>query len=98
MGRLTQLTLIIMLTLLSTQSMADDHGRALQLRQMGEILPLEKILAISRTQVEGHILEVELEQEHGTMIYEIEILDHQGRVWELKFDAANGEIINREQE
>lgn len=98
MGRLTQLTLIIMLALFAIQSMADDHGRALQLRQAGEILPLEKILAISRTQLDGHILEVELEQEHGTMIYEIEILDHEGRVWELKLDAANGEIINREQE
>ncbi len=99
MGRLIQLITIILLALLVSQSVADDdQSRALQLRQLGEILPLEDILAISRQQIDGHILEVELEQERGRMIYEIEILDHQGRVWELEFDAASGEILKQEQE
>lgn len=99
MGRLTRLITVVVVALISAQSAADDdQSRALQLRQLGEILPLEEILAISRQQIDGHILEVELEQKRSRIIYEIEILDHQGRVWELKFDAANGDILERERE
>lgn len=99
MGRLTRLITAVVVVLISAQSVADDdQSRALQLLQMGEILPLEEILAISRQQIDGHILEVELEQKRGRMIYEIEMLDHKGRVWELKFDATNGDILKREQE
>ncbi len=100
MGRLTQLTLLlVMLALLFTPAMSDDDQyRALELLQQGEILPLEDILVISRQEIDGHILEVELEQERGKIIYEIEMLDQQGRVWELKLDATNGNIIKREQE
>lgn len=88
-----------MLALLFTPALSDDDQlRAIELLQRGEILPLEDILVISRGEIEGHILEVELEQERGKIIYEIEMLDQQGRVWELKIDATSGEIIKREQE
>ncbi len=98
MGRLISLTLAIALALTGTQGYADDQDRALQLREAGEILSLEKILSINEKQIEGHILEVELERENGTLIYELEILDSKGRVWELKIDATNGQIIKRELE
>ncbi len=99
MGRLTQFALLMMLALLFTPAMSDDdQSRAIELLQQGEILPLEDILVISRQEIDGHILEVELEQERGEIIYEIEMLDQQGRVWELKIDATNGEILKRERE
>ncbi len=98
MGRLTKILSIVLLALFIQQSHADDQDRALQLLQAGEILPLEQILKISRQQHDGHILEVELEQEHGTLIYELEILNKQGHVWEIKIDARSGIIIEQQRE
>ncbi len=88
-----------MLALLFTPALSDDDQfRALELLQQGKILPLEEILVISRQEIDGHILEVELEQERGEIIYEIEMLDQQGRVWELKLDATNGTLLKRKRE
>lgn len=98
MGRLKHYLIATVLALVSMQGLADDQQRALQLRESGEILPLEEILVISRKQVDGRILEVELKRKHGVLLYEIKILDINGRVWELKVDASNGTIIEREQE
>jgi uncharacterized membrane protein YkoI len=41
---------------------------------------------------------VELEKEHGRYIYEIEVLDNDGKVWEMEVDAENGEILKTELE
>ena len=81
-----------------SNSFADDHDEAYELLRSGEILPLEKILEISREQVQGRVLEVELEQEDELLIYELEVLDKQGIVWEIKVDAVTGVIIEREQD
>jgi len=99
MGRLGTASLTSLLLLLfMVTSVADDHEEAYQLLQSGEILPLEKILAISREQIQGHILEVELEHEHKQLIYELEVLDKNGIVWEIKLDAKTGAILKQEQE
>ena len=44
------------------------------------------------------MLEVEFESEHGQYIYEIEILNPQGIVWELELDAQTGQLLERKQE
>ncbi|MFC1749762.1 PepSY domain-containing protein [Pseudomonadota bacterium] len=98
MGRLIYISIAITLALLSMRGHADEQDNALKLREAGKILPLEKILEISRKQTPGRILEVELEREDGRLIYELEILDDKGRVWELEIDAENGKIIKREQD
>ncbi|MFC1684080.1 PepSY domain-containing protein [Pseudomonadota bacterium] len=76
----------------------DDHLKARQLVQEGTILPLEQIIERTRSQHPGRILEVEFEQEHDRYVYEIELVDEQGQVWELEYDAATGELIEKEQE
>jgi len=76
----------------------DDHERAKQLRDAGDIVALEFILQKAQEKHPGKVLEVEIENEHDTVVYEIEILDKQGVVWELKFDARNGELIKSEKE
>jgi len=76
----------------------DDHERAKQLMETGEILPLEDILKNARNIYSGNIIEVELETEDGQLIYELEILDKKGKVWELKFDAYTGKLIKTEKE
>lgn len=68
-----------------------DHERAWQLRESGEIMPLEQLL--DKVKSYGRVLEVELESEHGRHVYEIEFLDAQGEVHERYFDAGSGELL-----
>ena len=98
MGRLISIGLISFLVMGYSNSFAEDHDEAYELLRSGEILPLEKILEISRKQVQGRILEVELEHEDDLLIYELEILDKEGVVWEIKVDASTGTIIEKEQD
>ena len=76
----------------------DDHVEARRLVESGSIQPLEAILERVQTQRPGRILEVELEGEYGRNVYEIELLDDSGEVWELKLDAVTGEILEQEKE
>lgn len=75
-----------------------SREQAQHLTEEGEILPLAQVLAELRQQYPGHAIEVELEREHGRYIYEIEWLDPEGRVWEFKIDARNGELLERERD
>lgn len=75
-----------------------DHVAARRLRDAGEVMSLEKIVERARAEKPGDILESELKQERGRYIYEIEILDAGGRVWELRLDARSGELIRIEKE
>ncbi len=76
----------------------DGQMQARRLVSEGKILPLEQILAGIRQFRPGQILEVEFDEKHHQMIYEIEMLDVKGTVWELKVDAVTGEIIEQELE
>lgn len=97
MGRLIKTLFAIALLASSLHTLAsDDQATALELKQTGTILPLEQILSIARQHLDGRILEVKLEHEHGQYIYELEILDSQDQVWELEIDAQNGQLINKE--
>ena len=44
------------------------------------------------------MLEVELEDEHGRILYELEVLTSGGTVRELQFDARSGELLEDEEE
>ena len=71
----------------------DDHERAESYRRSGEIVPLSQLL--QRSELAGQrILEAELEDEHGRLVYELEILHSDGRVTERYYDAATGEPID----
>jgi len=98
MGRLISIGIISLMVLGYSNSFADDHDEAYELLRSGEILPLEKILEITREQVQGRVLEVELEHEDKVLIYELEVLDKKGIVWEIKVDATTGVIIKQEQD
>jgi uncharacterized membrane protein YkoI len=77
----------------------DDDFNAQQIRQMvsqGKILPLETILERYRPLVEGKLLDLEVESEHGKIIYELEFLKQNGDVVELIIDAKTGELLDQE--
>ncbi len=88
--------LFITVLLFNVGAFADsDHNEARKLKEAGKILPLEQIIASARQLYSGHILEIELEHEDGRYIYELEILDDNGTVWELEYDAKNGKLIKQ---
>ncbi|MEJ2425189.1 MAG: PepSY domain-containing protein [Candidatus Thiodiazotropha sp.] len=75
-----------------------SHDEARRLTEQGVILPLSEILSKISEQEKGRVLELELEHKHGRYLYEIELLDKQGRVWEFKVDAQDGRILKRDRE
>ncbi|HEC18163.1 MAG TPA: hypothetical protein ENI97_02340 [Gammaproteobacteria bacterium] len=77
---------------------ADDHEQARQLKEAGEILPLTVIIKKAQARHPGRVIAVEFENEDGRHLYEVEILDKRGVVWELYFDAATGDFVKRERE
>jgi len=90
--------IIVALLLPLSMIAASDHERAKALLESGEILSLEQILKNIREEQPGRLLEVKLEEEKDTLIYEVELLDNEGRVWELKLDAVTGELLKRERD
>jgi uncharacterized membrane protein YkoI len=85
--------------MIATLAMAEEgHNEARRLTESGAILPLEDIMQSIQQEQPGRILEVELERDDGLYLYEVEILDAQGVVWEFKLDAKSGEILKRELE
>lgn len=77
---------------------SNDAEKARQLTDSGAILPLEQILEQTRQEFPGRVIEIELDREDGRHIYELEIVDPEGRVWELEIDAATGELLEKERE
>ena len=68
-----------------------------QLRESGQILSAEDILARSRAIQPGQVVGLELEREDGRWIYEVKLIDERNRVHELELDAANGEVLERKE-
>ena len=68
-----------------------------QLRESGQILSAEDILARSRAIQPGQVVGLELEREDGRWIYEVKLIDERNRVHELELDAASGEVLDREE-
>jgi uncharacterized membrane protein YkoI len=74
-----------------------EHDAVRAITQRGDILSLERILQEARVQHAGRVLESELEQQDGRYVYEVELVDDEGRVWEMKFDARTGEVLREGQ-
>lgn len=100
MNRRTLIGLLIAAPLFlgSAVLVAGDHDDAKRLKEAGDIQPLEQILARARAEKPGRVIETELERKGERYIYEIEIVDDDGIVWELKFDAKSGELLKTKAE
>ncbi len=73
-------------------------AEAKTLVEQGAILPLKQLVQKAEQLRAGRLLEADLRKKHGRYIYNIEILDAKGVVWELKFNAATGELLEIEEE
>jgi uncharacterized membrane protein YkoI len=78
----------------------DDHETARKALEQHEILPLGKVLALIQQQFQGDVIEVELEMDsrNGIWIYDLELIDGDGRVREFDVDARTGEVLKVEYE
>ncbi|WP_213271438.1 PepSY domain-containing protein [Hyphomonas sp.] len=81
----------------------DDDGRRDQevvwdARKRGEILPLEVILATVLQRYPGELLKLELDDDEGYLIYEMDVLTRRGIVLEMEIDARTGRILDIEED
>ena len=84
---------------INCQAKAGEELGQAEIRELvrrGEILPLETILARFPPTEYGRLLDLEVEREHGTVIYEFEFLRADGRIVEVEIDARNGAILQQE--
>ncbi len=61
--------------------------------QRGEILSLDRILQLNPVLSSQRLLDLEVEIEHGDVLYELELLQADGAVEKLLIDASSGKPI-----
>ncbi len=76
----------------------DGYDAVLKSVQDGSILPLYKIRDIITKRLGGDIVGVHIHAEDGKTIYELKILKDDGRLVEADVNAADGEILEIENE
>ena len=63
----------------------------------GRIKSLSAITEMVKPRLPGKILGVELEiEDDGRIVYEFDVIDSSGRLWEVEVDAATGKILKIE--
>jgi uncharacterized membrane protein YkoI len=70
-----------------------DAEEARELKQSGQIMSLETLIAQLRQDYPGQIIEIELDDRDDRYVYDIELVDDEGVVIELRIDAATGEVL-----
>ena len=84
--------------LVSMSAISDDNDSR-KVRNMmleKEIVSLESLLPAIRKHGNFKLLEIELEEEDGKLIYEVELLDTEGRVYEVRYDARTGKELSND--
>ena len=71
-----------------------DHDRARQALEQGKVLPLRTVLDKVEREYGGQAIKIEFEQEDGRFVYEIRLLQTDGRVVKLEVDAVNGKVLS----
>ena len=74
------------------------HDLADKLENEGRIMTLEEIIGIANKDQQGRILEAELETRNGEYIYQIDLLDNDGVIWELEYNATTGQLITKQRD
>ncbi|MEW8014507.1 MAG: PepSY domain-containing protein [Candidatus Sedimenticola endophacoides] len=97
MNRHWLISILLGAALAATAQAEEDHHRSRRLVAQGEILPLQEIIA-RLAAPRGRVLKVELERQGARHLYEIELLDEDGQVWEYRVDAADGRVLDRHRE
>lgn len=75
-----------------------DQDDARRLFLSGDIISLEQVIELLSREQAGKIIDAELEEKSQGLIYEVEVLDKGGVVWEYRIDARTGKILQRERD
>ncbi|SDM39035.1 Peptidase propeptide and YPEB domain-containing protein [Oryzisolibacter propanilivorax] len=70
-----------------------DHELARAALQHGQVLPLRQVLDKVEREYQGQVLKIEFERDDGRYIYEIRLLQPDGRMAKLKVDAVDGRVL-----
>jgi uncharacterized membrane protein YkoI len=97
MARLLALLLIAGLLIPAARTRADsDSDRARASREAGQTIALQSLVEWVAERYHGRLLEAELEEEDGVLVYELEWLTPQSSVLEFEFDAHSGRLLEAE--
>ncbi len=92
----------MLLLALSLPAMADagsdDHDAVRNAVNSGKALSLAELKRVVMERVPGEIVSVKLDRERSVLVYEFRILTANGRLVEAEVDAADGTIIEIENE
>jgi len=97
LSRVIASVLLLMLVLPGPAFADDDHDdaeRAWRGARSGEFLPFARLARIALERYPGRIVEAELDEDGGRVVYEIKILRPNGRVLEVELDARTGSILD----
>ena len=83
--------LAVALTPLAASADVDDQDAVREAVQHGRIRPLEEILGRIRGKLTGDIVGVKIDRKER-WLYEIRVLNTDGRLFEVDVDAQSGEI------
>jgi uncharacterized membrane protein YkoI len=72
----------------------EDYEHAREAVDRGEILPLTEILKRVEARHGGRMIEVEFEVEDAGYLYELELIQPDGRIIEVMVDAVSGETLS----
>jgi uncharacterized membrane protein YkoI len=75
-----------------------DYDQIRKAVQDGKLLPLATIKAEVEARWPGEIIGVSISREHGLTLYELRILNAEGRLIEVEVNAADGAIVEVENE
>jgi uncharacterized membrane protein YkoI len=76
----------------------DNHEKLDDARKHGKILPIEQLLKLIKERLKGEIVEIELDDNAGSLYYEVYYLDSGGRRNTVYVDAATGAILKNKLE
>jgi len=71
----------------------DLSSKVVEWVKEGKVLSFDSIMQRYESRLSGRLLDLEVEQKHGRIIYELEILRDDGIVYEIKIDAKTGEWL-----
>ncbi|MFB2735935.1 PepSY domain-containing protein [Shewanella mangrovisoli] len=71
----------------------DLSNKVVEWVKEGKVLPFDTIMQRYQSRLKGRLLDLEVEQKHGRIIYELEILRDDGVVYEIQIDAKTGEWL-----
>ena len=100
LARTVRLTLAAALVGAAFSTFADDVGpdKAVELVEQGKIKHFRDLNAIVMgLYPDGRLIDTELEDRYGKLVYSLEVHSSDGRQWDVDLDAVTGEVLqNRE--